>query len=75
MKILMLIAHPLDDILFGYHDIYFNECIIICFTNKRDITRTIEFCNFNLYNNTTGYILDFIDSIKNNWNNMSNEYI
>ena len=68
----MLIAHPDDEILFGYSDIYYNYCTIICFTNKNNKIRSNEFneCMNNLLicNNIKNHImLPLIDSMKNNW--------
>jgi len=84
-KVVMFIAHPDDEILFGYESIYQHyvndvndkeNFIVICFTNADNKIRSDEFYKVMKLNNTTGIMLNLIDSDKNigNWT-YSNEYI
>ena len=67
MKILMLIAHPDDEILFGYHDIYYNDVDVICFTNKNNNIRSVEFNQCMNMCNIKAHMLDFPDSSDDSW--------
>ena len=68
MKILMFVAHPDDEILFGYHDIYYNDVDIICFTGKNDIIRSVVFNECMNMCNIKAHMLDFPDSFTDTWN-------
>jgi LmbE family N-acetylglucosaminyl deacetylase len=73
MKILMLVAHPDDEILFGYHDIYHNNVDVICFTGKNDTIRSVEFKNcMTVVNIQNNHMLDFPDSSSNQWKEFTN---
>jgi LmbE family N-acetylglucosaminyl deacetylase len=72
MKILMFVAHPDDEILFGYHDIYHNDVDIICFTNKNNKIRSVEFNECMNICNIKAHILDFPDSSTDTWNEHTN---
>jgi len=75
MKILMLVAHPDDEILFGYHDIYYNNVDIICFTSKDDIIRSKEFSECMNLCNINAHMLNLPDSSTDTWEYYSNVYI
>jgi len=42
-RILMLVAHPDDEALFGFHDLFYNDVTVICFTNGTNKVRRAEF--------------------------------
>jgi LmbE family N-acetylglucosaminyl deacetylase len=75
MKILMLVAHPDDEILFGYHDIYHNDVDIICFTSKHDTIRSLEFHECMNICNIKAHMLDLPDSSTDTWNEYTNTCI
>ena len=71
----MLIAHPDDEILFGYHDIYHNDVDIICFTSKNDPIRSVEFNECMNAIKKNGIMLDLPDSSIDTWKEYTNLYI
>lgn len=64
MNILMIVAHPDDETLFGYDYIYKNNSIIIiCLTNEDNYIRHNEFINVIKFNKCSrGIILNNIDT-------------
>ena len=42
-RILMLAAHPDDEAIFGFRDLFYNDVTVICFTNGANKTRRAEF--------------------------------
>ena len=75
LNVLMLIAHPDDEILFGYYDVYYSNCTIICFTNGKHKIRSIEFKNSMLSNKFIGHMYDLHDSMTDNWLQLTDEAI
>lgn len=75
MNLLMLIAHPDDEIIFGFHDIYHNKCTVLCFTNKNNSKRSQEFYKSIESTNNIGIMFDLPDSMTNNWKKLTDEYI
>ncbi len=57
MKILMLIAHPDDEVIFGYTDLIRDVVHVICFTNKDHSVRSVEFANSIKHTKQTGIIM------------------
>jgi LmbE family N-acetylglucosaminyl deacetylase len=84
LDILMIVAHPDDEILFGFHDIYHNNVDIICMTNGNNNIRREEFntCirKINELKDTAsskikGKILSLNDSVKDTWENYKTDEI
>jgi len=75
LKILMLVAHPDDEILFGYNDISDNNVTVICFTSGYDIIRASEFNEVILQAKIEGHILRLKDGQKELWKEYTNEEI
>jgi LmbE family N-acetylglucosaminyl deacetylase len=75
-KILMIIAHPDDEILFGYHDIYHNDVTIICMTNANNKIRLYEFNEVAKMARFSGFMLSLKDGINETCDNYTvNEII
>jgi len=75
MNILMIVAHPDDEILFGYHDIYHNKVDVICLTSKSDNIRSNEFYKCMDICNLTGTMFDLPDSSTNTWTELTDSFI
>jgi LmbE family N-acetylglucosaminyl deacetylase len=61
LNILMLVAHPDDDALFGFSDLLQNNCTVICFSNNANTVRKNEFFECMKLSNLIGYILNYPD--------------
>jgi hypothetical protein len=71
--ILMIVTHPDDESLFGFSDIINNNCTIICLTQKNLLVRKNQFEKILEISNSNGVILDYLNSINDSWENISNE--
>ena len=71
-KILMLVAHPDDEILFGYNDIMdSSDVTIVCFTNAHNPIRSAEFFSVIDALGVKGIMLDYNDSMEDDWASIS----
>jgi LmbE family N-acetylglucosaminyl deacetylase len=75
MKILMLIAHPDDEVVFGVSDLLSNNTTVICFTNRNNPIRKKEFEECMRLTNTKGYIFSLRDSMRDSWSELSDEIL
>jgi len=81
LDILMIVAHPDDEILFGFHDIYYNNVDIICLTSSDDKIRSNEFNNVinelkeDYSSNNKGIILSLKDGQNELWDNYKTDEI
>lgn len=66
MRVLLLVAHPDDEILFGARDLLENETTVLCFTNKTT-NRSKEFEQSMKLSDCSGFMLDLPDSMKESW--------
>lgn len=67
-NILMLVAHPDDEILFGYNDIIGASSVtIVCFTSGGDPIRSAEFFAVVEALGVKGIMLDYEDSAEDVW--------
>ena len=77
-RVLMLVAHPDDEALFGFHDLFYNNVTVICFTNGTHPRRRAEFeCSARTLN-FRGHMLNYRDSEGgtlriDSWKNISDE--
>jgi LmbE family N-acetylglucosaminyl deacetylase len=61
-RVLMLVAHPDDEALFGFHDLYYNNVTVICFTCGSNPKRRAEFeCSARTLK-FQGHMLNYIES-------------
>ena len=67
MRVLMLVAHPDDETLFGFHDLYYNDTTVICFTNESNTIRKNNFTMVTRALYRKHYMLSFPDSEHNAW--------
>jgi len=64
-NVLMLVAHPDDEALFGFSDLLNNNnCTVLCLTNLENHIRRTEFFKSMEITNSKGYMLNYPD-IKN----------
>ena len=71
---LMLIAHPDDEILFGYNDlINASNLMVVCFTNGNNSIRSAEFYSVLKKINAKGIMLNYNDSLNDYWPSLTNE--
>ena len=71
-NILMLVAHPDDEVLFGYHDL-FQGTTVVCFTNGDNPIRSAEFYAVMKATNSLGIILGYPDSLTDSWDSIKDE--
>ena len=71
-NILMLVAHPDDETLFGFYDLINSNCTVICFTNKDNIVRSRNFEEVMYTTQQTGIMFGNRDSMKDRWKYVSN---
>lgn len=64
-KVLMLVAHPDDETLFGYHDL--SGATVVCFTNASNPIRSAEFYAVMSAVGATGIMFDYNDYIDDDW--------
>ena len=69
MKILVLIAHPDDEIIFGADDVLNpkNEITVLCFTNGKNRVRSLEFFKTMKEIKGEGHMLTLHDGYYNSW--------
>lgn len=68
----MLIAHPDDDAIFGFHDLLNNDCTVICLTNGEHPIRANEFKQCMALANAKGHILNYPDTKRERWAEITN---
>jgi LmbE family N-acetylglucosaminyl deacetylase len=74
-RILMLVAHPDDEALFGFHDLFYNDVTVICFTNGTNTRRRTEFELSARTFGFKGHMLNYRDSEHDNWSRLSNDTV
>ena len=67
MRVLLLVAHPDDETLFGFHDLYYNDTTVICFTNDHNKIRKSDFNRVLKELKRTYYMMAFNDSRRDGW--------
>ena len=72
---LMLVAHPDDEVIFGYEDIINSTTFVICFTNRDNPIRSGEFRNCLQTLGQQGLMLSYPDSRKGTWPTHSTEML
>lgn len=65
-KVLMLVAHPDDETLFGFNDLICASTVV-CFTNGSNSVRSAEFYSVMYAVGVKGIMLDYNDAIDDNW--------
>jgi len=75
LNILMLVAHPDDEMLFGYYDISENNVTVICFTSAYDNIRASEFKTVSQHAKFEGHILPLKDGQKELWKEYTSDEI
>jgi len=71
----MIVAHPDDEVIFGFHDIIYNDVLVICMTNGDNKIRKEEFFKSMQLCGSKGHILNYPDSPENTWSNLADEDI
>lgn len=68
----MLVAHPDDDAIFGFHDLLNNNCTVICFTHGETPRRREEFFRCMDVVNAKGHMMNFPDNKRSRWEDTTN---
>ena len=63
----MIIAHPDDEVIFGFHDLIHNDVTVICMTNGDNNIRKGEFYQSMKLSGAKGHILNYPDSSNDTW--------
>jgi LmbE family N-acetylglucosaminyl deacetylase len=66
-RILMIVAHPDDETLFGFSDLLNNKCQIICLTQRSLAIRAKQFEEILTLTDSSGVILDYRNSSTDTW--------
>jgi LmbE family N-acetylglucosaminyl deacetylase len=72
-NVLMLVAHPDDESLFGFYDLIRSNCTILCFTNEKHPVRAEEFSKVLFETQQTGRMFNYKDASKEQWKHISND--
>lgn len=75
IRVLMLIAHPDDEVIFGARDLLQSNCSVICFTNAKNPIRSREFQACLRTAGAVGWQLDFHDSMTDDWPSWTDEQL
>lgn len=68
INVLMLVAHPDDEMLFGAHDVLRSNTTLICLTNANDDVRQREFDSaMKIVNLKSSFILRYADTFRKPW--------
>ena len=73
LNVLMLVAHPDDETLFGFYDLINSNCTVICFTNKYNKVRSRNFAEVMHTTKQTGIMFDYKDGVEEAWKSISND--
>ena len=72
-NVLMLVAHPDDETLFGFYDLINSNCTVICFTNKGNKVRSRDFEKVMHMIQQTGVMFNYKDAGDEEWKSISND--
>jgi LmbE family N-acetylglucosaminyl deacetylase len=67
MRVLMIVAHPDDEVIFGFHDLLKNHVTVICMTCGDNVVRKKEFFESMSLTGATGHMLNYPDSNTDTW--------
>jgi len=67
MRVLMIVAHPDDEVVFGFRDLIQNDVLVICMTNGDNPVRRLEFLKSMEASGARGHILNYPDSPDEIW--------
>ena len=72
-NVLMLVAHPDDETLFGFYDLIHSNCTVLCFTNKINKVRRRNFIEVMNTTKQTGIMFDYKDGVSEVWETISDD--
>ena len=72
-RVLMIVAHPDDETLFGFSDLLNNKCQIICLTQRSLDHRKKQFQKILELTESSGVILDYRNSSTDSWDDRTDE--
>jgi LmbE family N-acetylglucosaminyl deacetylase len=72
-NVLMLVAHPDDETLFGFYDLIHSNCTVLCFTNKNNKVRRRNFIEVMNTTKQTGIMFDYKDGVSEVWETISDD--